>query len=38
MTHTAIRNYLRVARTRLREAGVPATLLRPADLLAWRRA
>lgn len=36
MTRTATQNHLRVARTRLREAGVPATMLRPADLLAWR--
>ncbi len=35
MTRTAAKHHLFVARLRLREAGVPATLLRPRDLLAW---
>jgi len=34
MTYPA-RQHLRVARLRLREAGGPAALLRPRDLLAW---
>ncbi len=37
MTHTA-RNHLRVARTRLSEAGVPPQLLSARDLLAWEPA
>ncbi len=35
MTRTEISNHLAVARLRLQEAGVPPSLLRPADLLAW---
>jgi len=35
MPYSIRHQQLRVARTRLHEAGVPESQLRPADLLAW---